>query len=139
VLAVDSGVLASLFIDSPASPGARSLFEADPEWHSDAYSLVEFTNILAAQVKNGRLVAPAAPPLVAAAEHVLSRGLHQVETATALTLAIRHQVSTYDARFLAVAIMLQKKLVTEDAALRQKAPALTQSIDEALARSLARP
>lgn len=134
MLPVDSNVLASLFIDAPSTHAARSLFENDPDWHSDTLVLVEFTNVLAAQVRGGRLLAAAAVPLVAAAEHVMSRGLHQVETATALTLALRHQVSTYDARFLAVAIMLQKKLVTEDAALRQKAPALTQSIEEALAK-----
>lgn len=134
MLPVDSNVLTSLFIDAPSTRAARALFENDPDWHSDTLVLVEFTNVLAAQVRGGRLLAPAAMPLVAAAEHVMARGLHQVETATALTLALRHRVSTYDARFLAVAIMLQKKLVTGDAALRQRAPALTQSIEEALAK-----
>jgi predicted nucleic acid-binding protein len=41
-------------------------------------------------------------------------------------------VSVYDARFLATAQSLGGKLVTEDAKLRAAAPALTQSLGEAL-------
>jgi predicted nucleic acid-binding protein len=52
---------------------------------------------------------------------------------TALNIAIRYGVTTYDARFLAVALHMNTKLVTEDKKLRAAAPALTQSLAEALA------
>jgi predicted nucleic acid-binding protein len=44
-------------------------------------------------------------------------------------------VTAYDARFLALAHRLGIRLVTQDAKLRSAAPALTQSLAEALARS----
>jgi len=53
----------------------------------------------------------------------------------ALDTALRYRVTAYDARFLAVAQQLGTRLVTEDAKLRSAAPALTQSLVEALARS----
>jgi predicted nucleic acid-binding protein len=43
-------------------------------------------------------------------------------------------VSAYDARYLVVAQRLQTRLVTEDAKLRSKAPDLTCSLAEELAR-----
>jgi predicted nucleic acid-binding protein len=50
-------------------------------------------------------------------------------------MAARHNISAYDARFLALADQLGLRLVTEDVRLRAAAPALTQSLAEALATS----
>jgi predicted nucleic acid-binding protein len=50
-----------------------------------------------------------------------------------LAIATRHRVSAYDARFLSLADQLGSRLITEDARLRAAAPALTQSLAEALA------
>ncbi len=50
-----------------------------------------------------------------------------------MELAMRYQVTAYDARFLALADQHGGRLVTEDAKLRAAAPALTQSLQEALA------
>ena len=51
----------------------------------------------------------------------------------ALALATRHGVTAYDARFLALAERVGLRLVTEDSKLRAAAPALTQSLADALA------
>ena len=53
--------------------------------------------------------------------------------ASVLAIAARHRVSAYDARFLALADQLGSRLVTEDARPRAAAPAVTQSLVEALA------
>ena len=53
--------------------------------------------------------------------------------ASVLAIATRHRVSAYDARFLSLADQLGRRLITEDARLRAAAPALTQSLAEALA------
>lgn len=50
-----------------------------------------------------------------------------------LAAAARYRVSAYVARYLALADQLGSRLVTEDARLRAAAPALTQSLAEALA------
>jgi len=59
--------------------------------------------------------------------------LARIAHASVLAIAARHRVSAYDARFLALADQLGSRLVTEDARLRAAAPALTQSLAEALA------
>jgi predicted nucleic acid-binding protein len=59
--------------------------------------------------------------------------LARMNHASVLATASRHRVSAYDARFLALAHQLGSRLVTEDARLRVAAPALTQSLAEALA------
>jgi predicted nucleic acid-binding protein len=46
---------------------------------------------------------------------------------------VQYRVTAYDARFLALAQQLDRRLVTEDAKLRAAAPKLTQSLVEALA------
>jgi predicted nucleic acid-binding protein len=57
----------------------------------------------------------------------------EVSHANALRTAAAFGVSAHDARFLVTARASGAKLVTEDARLRKAAPALTQSLAEALA------
>ncbi len=59
--------------------------------------------------------------------------LFRVSHQAALEAALDYRVTAYDARFLALADQLGSRLVTEDARLRAAAPALTQSLAEALA------
>ena len=47
-------------------------------------------------------------------------------------MALRYNVTAYDARFLALAQQVGERLITEDAKLRAAAPELTQSMAEAL-------
>ena len=59
--------------------------------------------------------------------------LGRIPHPSVLAIATRHRVSAYDARFLSLADQLGSRLITEDARLRAAAPALTQSLAEALA------
>ncbi|MBS0448484.1 MAG: type II toxin-antitoxin system VapC family toxin [Proteobacteria bacterium] len=129
---VDTNVLASLLIDGPFSPAARSLLTADPDWHSEPFVLVELSNVLATQVRAGRLTLEAAQIALSHGAATMEGRLHPIEHAAALTFAQRYVSSAYDARYLAVAHGLGQRLVTEDAALRRKAPDLTCSLAEAL-------
>jgi predicted nucleic acid-binding protein len=49
-----------------------------------------------------------------------------------LEAAIQFGTSAYDARFIALAMQMKIKLVTEDARLRSAVPAWTNSISEVL-------
>lgn len=131
MVAVDTNVVAYLLIEGDRTPAARSLYERDPDWRSEAFLLVEFSNLLATYVRAGKLGRAAAGDLLASAEQILS-GVVNLPHARALALAAEFGVSAYDARFLAVARQLGTKLVTEDAKLRQAAPALTASLAAAL-------
>ena len=133
MVVVDTTVVAGLFIDGPFSKAARELYALDADWRSESFAMVEFTNVLRVQVRAGRLAADAAPLLVERALSLFGDGLRDCDHAQVLATAMRHGTSAYDARFLSAAQSWNAVLVTEDAALRRRAPTLTRSIAEALA------
>ena len=133
MIAVDSNVLAYLVVHSRQTPEAYALLERDSDWHSDVFALVELTNVLATAMRVRQLALPKAARALAEAQSVIEAGLHAVTHADALAVAARFGISAYDARYIAVARDLGVRLVTEDARLRRAAPALTQSLAEALA------
>jgi predicted nucleic acid-binding protein len=69
----------------------------------------------------------------AAPEAFLQPHFFSVTHEAALEFAFRYHTTAYDARFLAMAAQLGCRLVTEDTRPRAAAPALTQSLAEALA------
>jgi len=134
MVVIDTNVLAYLLIEGDRSREAHALLARDPEWRSEAFLLVEFSNLLATYVRAGALARNQAESLLAEAETRI-RGLVNVPHARALGVAADLSVSAYDARFIAAAQILGTKLVTEDAKLRAAAPALTLSLAGALAQA----
>jgi predicted nucleic acid-binding protein len=132
MVVVDTNILAYLLISGDRTDLARALFERDADWKSDAFALIEFSNILATYKRRGDLDRTQVERLQNNAETVL-RGLLNIPHITALETAGQFGVSAYDARFLAAAEKLRSKLVTEDAKLRSAAPKLTLSLAESLA------
>jgi predicted nucleic acid-binding protein len=131
MVVVDTNVLVYLLIESDRTKEAQALFAKDSDWRSDAFLLVEFSNVLTTYRRMGALSGQQSESLLAeAARHV--RELLNVPNLQALRCAERFAVSAYDARFLAAADTLGVKLVTEDAKLRAAAPALTRSMAQAL-------
>lgn len=133
MVVVDTNILVYLLIEGDRTKQAQALFARDPEWKSEAFIFVEFSNVLATYRRAGALDAAQARRLLAQAEGTL-RGVVDIPAAIALEAALRHGVSAYDARFLAAAARFGAPVVTEDARLRAAAPALTESIDDAIAR-----
>ena len=132
MVVVDTNVLAYLLIEGDRTADAQALYARDPDWRSEGFLLVEFSNILATYLRAGSLERGAAEGLLASAEQILSGSLN-LPHARALGIAAEFGVSAYDARFLGAARGLGTKLVTEDAKLRRAAPGLTQSLSQALA------
>jgi predicted nucleic acid-binding protein len=131
MIVVDTNVLAYLLIEGDHTSDAQALFAHDPEWKSEAFLLVEFSNILVTYLRTGQLSRAHAHALLSEAEKNLS-GVINLPHIRALRVAEEFSVSAYDARFLGTAYALDAKLVTEDSRLRAAAPALTMSIAEAL-------
>ena len=132
MVVVDTNVLAYLLIEGDRTAQAQALYVRDPDWRSEGFLLIEFSNMLATYVRSGRLDGAAAAGLLAGAQRILT-GTVALPHARALDLALEFGVSAYDARFLAVARNLGAKLITEDAKLRRAAPALTQTLAQAIA------
>ena len=132
MVVVDANVLAYLFLTGDRTEQAQALFAKDCDWRSDAFILVEFTNVLTTSMRARRLPESDAAALLSTAESMLRDRLQFVSHADALRVAARFGVSAYDARYLAVCQVLGRKLVTEDGKLRAAAPSLTMSISESL-------
>jgi predicted nucleic acid-binding protein len=132
MLVVDTNVVAYLLIHGIHSAAAQQLRSRDPDWRSEAFLLVEFTNVLASSIATKRMTFSLAEDFLANAAALFDGKLARVPHAAVLAIAARHRVSAYDARFLALADQLDTRLVTEDARLRAAVPSLTQSISNAL-------
>jgi predicted nucleic acid-binding protein len=134
MLLVDTNVAAYLLIQGDHTAAAQRLYILDSDWRSEAFLLVEFTNVLASSIAAKRMTLSLAVDLLARATTLFDGKLARIPHASVLAIAARRRVSAYDARFIALADQLGQRLVTEDSRLRAAAPALTQSLAEALAR-----
>jgi predicted nucleic acid-binding protein len=132
MILADTNVLFGLFVQTPWSGLARELHEREADWRTEAHALVELTNVLVRYVRVKRIGTAQALMVLAAAEAQFATGLIVASHSDAVRIAVSRKTSAYDARFLTVASQLGVKLVTEDLKLRRAAPALTQSIEQAL-------
>jgi predicted nucleic acid-binding protein len=132
---VDTNVVAYLLINGDHTAPAQKLYGRDPDWRSEAFLLVEFTNVLASSVALKRMTLALAQDSLAKTIALFEGKLARVAHPLVLATAARYRVSAYDAHFLALADQLGSQLVTEDVRLRAAAPTLTQSLADALAAS----
>lgn len=130
---IDTNVLASLYLEGPHTDQARQLHALGGLWRSERFILVEFANVLATQVRVGRLDLAEALTVQERGHGLIGPGLLDAPPNAALTTAAAFKVSAYDARYLVAAQTLGTRLITEDTRLRRAAPELTQSLTEALA------
>ena len=134
MLLVDTNVVAYLLIHGDHTEAAQELRRRDSDWRSEALLLVEFTNVLASSIASRQDERPPRAGLPWQRPSTLLDGkLISIAHASALSMAVSYRVTAYDARFLALAQQLDRRLVTEDAKLRAAAPKLTQSLADALA------
>jgi predicted nucleic acid-binding protein len=132
VVLVDTNIIAYLMIRGDRTAAAQQLYERDSDWCSEAFVMVEFSNVIATYVRTRALTQAQGTKLLAESQAHLST-LHSVVNAQALESAMKLGISAYDARFISLAKQLKMKLITEDVKLRVAVPALTMSLDDALA------
>ncbi len=130
MLLIDTNVLAYLTIEGDRTPAARRLYERDSDWRSETFILVEYSNILATYIRGRALTLEQGARLLAAAE-ALMPALASTPHRGALEAAAQFRISAYDARFIALAMRMRVKLITEDVKLRAAVPAWTLSMNEA--------
>jgi predicted nucleic acid-binding protein len=138
VVLVDTNVVAYLLIEGDHTAAAQRLRQRDSDWRSEAFVMVEFTNVLAASVAAKRMSLTLAQRFLLDAHSLFDGKLARLPHGPILATAAQYRVSAYDARFLTLAQHVGLRLVTEDAKLRLAAPALTQSLAEAVAAATIR-
>ena len=129
---VDTNIIAYLMIRGNRTAAAQQLYERDSDWCSEAFVMVEWSNVIATYVRTRALTQAQGTKLLAESQAHLST-LHSVVNTQALESAMQFGISAYDARFISLAKQLKMKLITEDVKLRVAVPALTMSLDDALA------
>lgn len=130
---VDTNIIAALYVKGSYSEAVKQLHDRDQVWRTDPFALIELSNVLATYERARYLTKALARERLADAQDFLRPHYFAVTHDAALEMAIRYRTTAYDGRFLALADQLDRRLVTEDAKLRKAAPALTQSVSEALA------
>jgi predicted nucleic acid-binding protein len=122
VIAVDSNVVACLYLPGEHTEKAEALLEHDADWVAPLLWRSEFRNILAGFIRRKRLTIEAARDLQMEAESLLAGGKHEVDSRLVLELVRDSDCSAYDYEFVALAMTLGVKLVTMDAKLLKAFP-----------------
>ena len=133
MLLVDTNIIAPLYVRSARTDAVEELFARDAVWRTEPLALIELSNVLITYERSCYINAATARDCLDRAAAFLQPHLFRVSHQAALDAALDYHVTAYDGRFLALAQRLDTRLVTEDARLRAAAPALTQSLAEALA------
>jgi predicted nucleic acid-binding protein len=131
VVLVDTNILAYLLIEGDRTPLAQALYERDPDWRSEAFIMVEFSNILATYVRTQAMTDKQGSGLLIEAQALMPT-LTSLQHSEGLETANEYKISTYDGRFIAAAKEMRIKLVTEDIKLRTAVPAWTVSLADAV-------
>lgn len=129
---VDTNILAYLLIEGDRTAAAQALFARDADWSSEAFVLVEFSNILCTYTRSRALSVAQGIELLARASTLMPI-LPTVEHAEAFDMAMQFGLSAYDGRFIALAKQMKSRLVTADKKLQAAVPAWTVSLERAIA------
>jgi predicted nucleic acid-binding protein len=133
MIVADASVLVYLFINGPKTALAHRLLKSDPQWLLPPLWRHEFHNVLVTHVRTGRLSLDQACRAWGQAVGLLENSERPVDMEAALKLAVQHKLSGYDAQYLALAYVEGITCVSEDKALKAKAPAgLVRSMEEML-------
>jgi predicted nucleic acid-binding protein len=123
MIVVDSNVLAYLYLPGEFTAAAEALLVSEPEWAAPILWRSEFRNILAGYLRRRRLSFEQAMAVQAEAEDLLSGCEYELDSRIVLEMVRDSDCSAYDCEFIALAAMLDTRLVTMDKKLLKAFPA----------------
>lgn len=130
MIVVDSNVLAYLYLPGECTAAAEALLERDPDWAVPLLWRSEFRNILAGYLRRGSLSFQQAYRLQREAEDLLAGAEYEVDSLGVLELVRDSDCSAYDCEFVALAMRLGTRLVTQDGKLLRAFPAVAVPLAE---------
>ena len=128
MIVVDSNILAYLYLPSEFTAAAESLLTDEPEWAAPTLWRSEFRNILAGYMRRQMLTKEQAQRLQLEAESLMVGHEQVVDSRAVLDLVAASDCSAYDCEFVAVAQLLNTKLVTMDGKLLKAFPKIAVSL-----------
>ena len=122
MIVVDVNVIVYLLTDTPQREPARRVRERDGDWLVPPLWRHEMLNVLATLTRQEVLDASSALTVWRNAIGLLGSREQQPDMEQALSLAIEHGISAYDAQYVALAASHGAQLVSEDKKLQRALP-----------------
>ena len=114
MIAVDTNVIASVFLRGAFAARAEQWPRQDREWVAPVLWRSEIRNLLAGYLRRKQLTFDSVREIQREAEALLIGNGHEVDSQRVLELARDSDCSAYDCEFVSVAIRLGVKLLTAD-------------------------
>ena len=134
MIVVDSNVLASRMLSCERTFQAIQVESLDNVWLVPCLWRYEFLNILATQIKAGRISQQRSRLIFQQVAQLLVENERDPDIETVLGLVAKHRITAYDAHFVALAQTTGSLLVTEDAELLNKFPDCAISMEAFISR-----
>jgi predicted nucleic acid-binding protein len=122
MIAVDTNLVAYLFIKGEHSGAAEKVLRKDPIWAAPPLWRSEFRSVLAACLRKGFFGLDDGARIMKEAESLMKGNEFAVDSFDVLSLAAVSGCSAYDCEFVALARGLDVRLVTTDKALLKSFP-----------------
>jgi predicted nucleic acid-binding protein len=122
VIVIDVNVVIYLLTETPQRELARRVLKRDPDWLVPPLWRHEMLNVLATLTRQGVLDVHGALAVWRNALAFLGSREQQADMEQALSLAIEHRISAYDAQYVALAVSMGATLVSEDRKLQRLLP-----------------
>lgn len=133
MIVVDSNVIAYCWINGDRTPLVHRLRRRDPQWHAPVLWRSEMRSILAGYWRDRSLTEAQARQVMAAAEAGMAGREHHLSSERVFEIVGTTRLSAYDCEFVALAIALGARLVTEDRAILAARPELACTVDQFMA------
>ena len=120
MIVVDTNVVAYLYLPGDRTAAAEALCRADSEWSAPLLWRSELRNVLATQIRVGRIALDGAQSIQAEAEQLLHGREFAVDSAEVLRLAAESGCSAYDCEFVVLADYFDVPLYSADRRIVQR-------------------
>lgn len=128
MIVVDTNIVAYLYLPGEFTDRAERLLNREPEWAAPLLWRSQLRNILALYVRKKLLEFDQAYQIQRTAEELMADNEYDIDSLQVLKLARDSGCSAYDCEFVALAMRLDVRLVTQDARLCKAFPNLTMGL-----------
>jgi predicted nucleic acid-binding protein len=128
MIAVDTNVIAYLWMPGSHTASAELLLKKDPEWIAPLLWRSEFRNVIAGYIRHNLMTLDTAVRVMEEAESQMRGEEYAVSSMHVLSLVKKTRCSAYDCEFVALAEDIGVPLVTTDRKVLSAFPSIAASL-----------
>ena len=130
MIVADANLVAYYYLPGPFQPLAQKIIQKDSVWFVPPIFISEFRNILLGFVRKGKLNKKDATELAVRVELAFSQRTKVISPVQVMDVACDFGCSAYDAEYIALAQMMDIKLVTNDKFLLAAFPKVAVTLED---------